>query len=298
MVKWPFFLGDALLLGVAATIVALRGGALNEWQAAACAAAVGLGAWLAVWPFVLEYRATLTLLETDSLAGTLEQISQVEGVARQIQNATGQWQTVHEHAVSIAGTAKKLADNMAGEAKAFAEFMQKAADSERSHLRLEVEKLKRNEGEWLQVVARTLDNTFALHQAALRSGQPRLIDQLSAFLNISRDFARRVGVVLIVPSAEDRYDARLHDLEPGGGEVPAEAVVDRVVAPGLSFQGQLLRKPVVALREKRTESLDTEVIARPRTDHLMPGAAPGTAEPGEGGSTAADSATADLENPA
>ena len=45
--------------------------------------------------------------------------------------------------------ARHVADKMAAEAKAFAEFLQKANDTEKSHLRLEVEKFRRGESQWL-----------------------------------------------------------------------------------------------------------------------------------------------------
>ena len=55
-------------------------------------------------------------------------------------------------------------------------------DAEKGALRLEVEKLRRTEGEWVQVVVRVLGRILLLHNAAARSGQPELaaqIDELS-----------------------------------------------------------------------------------------------------------------------
>ena len=63
---------------------------------------------------------------------------------------------------------------MTGEVRQFTEFMQKMNDSEKAALRLEVEKLRRGEGEWLQVLVRILDHVFALHAAAVRSGEPKV----------------------------------------------------------------------------------------------------------------------------
>ena len=62
---------------------------------------------------------------------------------------------------------------MAAEAKAFTEFMQKANDSEKAMLRLETDKLKRAESEWVHVLVRMLDHVYALHIGAMRSGQPK-----------------------------------------------------------------------------------------------------------------------------
>jgi len=63
------------------------------------------------------------------------------------------------------------------------------------HLELETAKLRRAEGDWLQVTVRILDHVFALYVAAARSGQPRLAEQIAAFQNACRDAARRVGLV-------------------------------------------------------------------------------------------------------
>ena len=47
---------------------------------------------------------------------------------------------------------------MTGEVQALTEFMKRANDSERATLRLEVEKLRRWESEWLQVAVQMLDH--------------------------------------------------------------------------------------------------------------------------------------------
>src|SRR3954447_18777297 len=65
--KWPFLVGDLLIIACAACI-ALYGGSLGQWQFAAMVGAVAFGAWLAVWPFVLEFRAATKLLETSALS--------------------------------------------------------------------------------------------------------------------------------------------------------------------------------------------------------------------------------------
>ena len=88
---------------------------------------------------------------------------------------------------------------MATEVHTFTEFQQKMNDGEKTALRLEVEKLRRAEGEWLQVLARILDHIFALHNAA-QSGKPEVTEQIAQFQNACRDVARRVGLVQLSPS--------------------------------------------------------------------------------------------------
>ena len=127
--------------------------------------------------------------------------------------------------------------------------MKRANDSERANLRLEVEKLRRGESEWLQVTVRMLDHVYALHQGACRSGQPRLIEQVGQFQNACRDAARRVGLTPFAANEAEPFDAQRHQLLEEGAKAPADAVVGETVATGYTFQGQLIRLALVRLRD-------------------------------------------------
>ena len=127
---------------------------------------------------------------------------------------------------------------MTTEIREFNEFQVKLNDTEKGALRLEVEKLRRAEGEWLQVVARILDHIFALHNAAARSGQPELAEQIGQFQNACRDAARRVGLAPFNAAPDEKFDAQKHRAH-GVENPPAEAVVAETLAPGMTFQGRL-----------------------------------------------------------
>src|SRR5213082_2338988 len=197
--KWPFFLGDILLVTLAYLILgaAYAHGKwpMNTWQNLWCVLSLSLGCVLGVLPFLLEYRAAMKLTEADRLTNAVLQIENLEIIGRQITNATANWQTAHEHSIQAVETAREIAEGITAEARAFSEFLQKANDTEKNHLRLEVDKLRRAENEWLQVLVRLLDHVFALYQAALRSGQGNLTEQLGLFQDSCRDVARRVGLV-------------------------------------------------------------------------------------------------------
>ena len=137
---------------------------------------------------------------------------------------------------------------MAEEIREFNEFQVKLNDTEKGALRLEVEKLRRAEGEWLQVVVRILDHIFALHNAAARSGQPELAEQIGQFQNACRDAARRVGLTPFQAAPEEKFDAQKHRAH-GVENPPADAVVAETLAPGLTFQGRLIRPALVRLRD-------------------------------------------------
>ncbi len=226
---------------------------MGPWQLAFVIVCVAGGAWLAVLPFLLEYRVTAKLAEAQALTTVVAQVQKVESVAANIARATGQWQTVQEESAKTATAAKAIAERMGKELEAFTEFIQKANDGERATLRLEVDKLRRAEGDWLQVIVRMLDHVYALHNGAVRSGQPNLIENLSNFQNACRDAARRVGLTPFQPQPEERFDPQRHTLANGDAQPPPDAVVRETIATGYTFQGRLVRPAVVLVSEKPGE---------------------------------------------
>jgi molecular chaperone GrpE (heat shock protein) len=269
--KWPFFLADAVMLAAACFITVAAKRPLGQWEAAAVLVC-GLGGGLfGIRPFLLEYRAAFQAAETAGLVSVAGQLKNLELLAAQIAVATAQWQAVQELSGKTVEAAKDIAGKIGAEAAAFSEFLQKANESEKANLRLEVEKLRRAESDWLQVVVRVLDHTYALHQAAVRSGQAGLIEQLGQFQNACRDAARRIGLVPVAPTAGEPFKDKLHQL-PGGQESPPEgALVRETIATGYTFQGQLVRPPLVALQtpappaEPAAEAESGAVESRPET---------------------------------
>lgn len=259
LAKWPFFLGSVLLLAVAGYIVQQNPHALNLTQLSLLISAVAVGALLVVAPFVLEYRAALKFAEADQLADAVAQIENLQTLAKQISGATAQWQDVQSAAGKTATSAKEISEQMAGEVANFTEFMKKANDTEKSALRLEVDKARRAEGEWLQIVVRILDHIFALHQAAARSGQPELIAQLNHFQNACRDVARRIGLLPLAVEANQPFDGERHKLL-DSETAPAGALIGEVLAAGYTYQGQPLRPALVKLQaaEEEPAAVSTE----------------------------------------
>jgi molecular chaperone GrpE (heat shock protein) len=245
--KWPFLAGDFVLLVLAWWIVSKSPNPFAFWPLLFLVGCVAGGAWIAVVPFLAEFRAALRLSEADGLASVVEKINQLEAVADQVGRATGQWQEVQDKAGQTVIAAREIAERMTAEARAFAEFMKKASDSEKAHLRLEAEKLHRAESEWVQVLVLILDHVHALHLAGLRSGKAGLIQQLAQFQRVCRESARRVGLVPIEVAAGDTFDDQLHMLEESQGPPSPESCVAETLAPGYTFQGQFLRKSLVRL---------------------------------------------------
>ena len=249
MPKWPFILGDALMVGMAAFIAWQCHFTLGHWEMAFVVLCVLAGAVLAIVPFLLEYDAVNKVAQANALTTVTAQLQNLETIAAQINGATGRWQDAQDAAEKTSQGAREIAERMTAEVKAFTEFMERASESERGTLRLEVEKLRRAEGDWLQVLIRVLDHVYALNVGAARTGQPTLIQHLGTFQNACRDAARRVGLTPYVAGEAEPFDPKRHESVEEGAKPEAGAVVSETVATGYTYQGRLVRPALVRVRQ-------------------------------------------------
>ena len=248
--KWPFFVAEFLLLGMAVFICWRNHGVLNPASLSLALLSLTVGVVLWVMPFLLEYRSISRLAEAALLGEVTERLRGLENLTAQINGATGQWQQAQEQADRTAAGAREITERMATEARAFTEFIQRAKDQEKATLRLEVEKLRRAEADWLQVLVRMMDHVFALHQGALLSGQPRVAEQVGHFQNACRDAVRRVGLTPIVANRAEPYDGQRHQLAEGEARQATDhARIAETIVAGYTFQGKLLRPAVVRLEK-------------------------------------------------
>jgi molecular chaperone GrpE (heat shock protein) len=261
--KWPFLLANAVLIAAAAAVIWTAAHPISAIEICAVIGCVALGALLGCLPFILDYRATDKVIEVNAVSTVAEQLHDLKKYSAQIAAAADQWAHVQEvtkgNTDKTVAAAKEIAERMTEEIRDFNEFQQKLNDTEKGALRLEVEKLRRAEGDWLQVVARILDHIFALHSAAARSGNLDLAEQIGNFQNACRDAARRVGLAQFNAVPEEKFDAQKHRAH-GVENPPAEALVAETIAPGLSFQGRLVRPALVRLQEANAP------VAEPATD--------------------------------
>jgi molecular chaperone GrpE (heat shock protein) len=247
--KWPFLLGNGLLLAFAYLIVWKSPHPISQWEIMACFATATLGAVLGVFPFVLDYRAMGKAIQANALGAVSEKIQDLEKLAAQISAATDQWDVIQGQAEKTAAGARQITEKMGTEVREFSEFMQKINDSEKAALRLEVEKLHRGEAEWLQMLVHVFDHIFALHAAAANSGQPKLAGQITQFQNACRGTVRRIGLTPFAAEPGEPFDAARHQVAESKEKPPAGAVVAETIGSGYTFQGRLLRPAIVRLRQ-------------------------------------------------
>ncbi|MGH8022735.1 MAG: nucleotide exchange factor GrpE [Limisphaerales bacterium] len=253
--KWPFFAAQLLLI-VGGYIFAVQAPhAIRHWEIFIVCVAAGAG--IGIVPFILDYRAMGKVIEINALGAVAEKIQNLEQFCAQISAATGRWAAVQEfvgeNAEKTATAARQIAEKMSVEARDFSEFMKKMNDSEKSALRLEVEKLRRGESEWLQMLVRILDHTFALHTAALRSNQPKVIEQIAQFQNACQGAVRRMGLNSFVAQPNEPFDPARHQLLDIKQKPADGSVVSETLATGYTFQGKLLRPALVRIREAAPE---------------------------------------------
>jgi molecular chaperone GrpE (heat shock protein) len=282
--RLPFWFADATLLLTAGFLVMSAGRALGLWEMLAIVGCVALGAWLAVLPVLKEYDVAVRLAETDHLASTMAKLKDLDALADRIATATGQWQAVQDRATQTAELSRGMVDRLTREAESLASVVSRTSDGEKQTMKLEVDKLRRSEGDWLQSVGRVMDHVFALHVAALKSGQPAVIEQIERFHAACREALRRVGFVPIVASPDETFDPRKHQVAEGP-RPPEGTKIDETVAAGYLFQGQLLR-PIIVKVMASSAGAEPKAL-EPGIDSGRVEGASGTAgEPAEPGANA------------
>jgi len=264
---WPFALVDVFFLAMAGVVYELSSRPLLMWQALLLVGCGAVAAWSFLYPFLRRDSAAQSMARVKAMSECVTQINQVERLAAQIAAATSQWQSVQEYATKVADVSKDLSKTMVAETKSFEEFLRKSNDAEKAHLRLEVDKFRRSEVEWLQVVTTMLDHVYALYSAAVRSKMQNLIAQIGQFQNVCRDAARRVGLVPVLAEPGEAFDEKLHDLADPKDKPAPGAVVEMTFVTGYRFQGQLVRKAIVGLRHtSESESEPTPAVAPSQTE--------------------------------
>jgi molecular chaperone GrpE (heat shock protein) len=245
-------MNDALLMFFAYYFALHATSPVHHWEIAA--GCVALGAVLGVVPFYFDYRAMGKALEINALGEVVEKIQNLQKISEQINSATNHWAVIQGTVSAEAGKSiaavKQITDKMTGEARQFSEFMLKVNDNEKATLRLEVEKLRRTEAEWLQTLVRVLDHVFALHTGAVRTGNQRFIEPITNFQNACRETVRRLGLTPFIAGSDEPFDVERHQVVGKPGKIPNGAVVAETIGTGYTFQGKLLRHAVVRLREE------------------------------------------------
>ncbi len=288
--KWPFYAADLLLSAIIVFVLYQLGtfeGTTEMWIVIGCLVMAAVAAWISIIPWLKEHNAQLHLNESSNLKSAVEQIKGLEKVADLIRQSNAQWQGIQDTSARTVASAKEITERMKLEADEFMKFLSSAHDQEKAGLRLEVEKLRRMEGDGIKVVVQILDHVYALFRAAERSGQRNLIAQLTHFQGACRDVARRIGLSAFLPERGENFDGRAHQLTDPKATAPEGARVGEVLAPGFTYQGGLLRRSLVVLEGMVPPHGTAEVKSVPEPEMQSTQPEPETA-PSEPGGLATD----------
>ena len=255
MTKWPFFVADAVAFIGCFLIYNSGSGPLSAGEMIAFIVCGALGMVFLCYPFVQEYRTDARFAEAEQLAQVTDFMTRLEKVKNGVTVATAHLETAQDYAEKTIESSKEIAERMTDEAKAFAEFMAKANDTEKSHLQLEVDKLKQGEMESIKALMTTLDETFRISQAAARSGNAGVAEQLGKFQAVCRAAASRIGLIPFEADFGDPFNSEKHVLPDPKMEVPEGARIGGTLAPGYTYMRRPLRPAAVLLQGAYEEAV-------------------------------------------
>ena len=206
------------------------------------------------------------MAESEGLISTVAQIKNLEEVGASVEKATANWEIFQEQSVTTAESASLVVDQMNRDLQELRQVLQKSQEFEVSHLRLEAEKLRQAEGHWVQTTILILDHIFALHKAAVRSREERVIRQMDQFQGNILELIRRVGLTPVGINPDDNYDPDLHQIVEGTSEPSKGTPIADLIIPGYTYQGRSVRKPVVLLEGQKLPAAAAPVQVTPNAE--------------------------------
>lgn len=254
--KWPFYLGDGLLVGLAVMVAWRAEGALPTWQLAFCVLAVIAGALLLVAPFIAEYAIRQRIheqMEAESIESILHRINVAVREIMELRDGGRENTRQAERALSgieAAGLALETKiESLGTEAE-------EAENRWRAHLEKELER----------VVAGKVLPALAAGLAEVKKGMPEAAPKPESPVPHLRELETRLGQRLDrlepVAAAIHRSMAGLAGLEPAWkkaetqlGELQAgrELVLERLSRVEAALQKMARPEAVKATKPAKTD---------------------------------------------
>lgn len=242
---WPFLLIDGTLLVAAAALLNTAERPLPFSMGGLIAALVVVGGAIALFPFWRAYRNELKFAELEAVEETVRRIEDLTKVADRVERAETSWMQAKDSSETIAKNLNETTSLLYEESKAIREFAHQQNDQQKANLRLEVQKLKQWETEWVQAGTIALDHTAALHAAILQLDDAQATRKLNKFQNSIHEIMRRVGLVGFAPRAGAPFDPDANRVHNQSAPPPEGSRIRDVVAMGIRYQGRLVRPAIV-----------------------------------------------------
>ena len=151
--KWPFFLGDGILLVVACLIGLLAPSPLSATELSLIFGCVALGAVLAVLPALLDSAAAQREAEAALQLKLAEQNTKLQHAAETLASIAGQLKSAHEATARAVHTAENLPYRLQEKIAEFTTALQERDDEEKASMAKELEALRDAEGDRLTALA-------------------------------------------------------------------------------------------------------------------------------------------------
>lgn len=249
----PFLIVDFTLLATALLLVNASARPLSLGSAALVTICVGAGGLIALYPYAQGFRARQRLQEIDNVGDTLDRLDSLNTIVERVERVGAQWRNAQETNEAVSKQCNDAAALLFEESKTIREFAQKQNDQQKANLRLEIQKLRQGEAEWIQAATLMLDHTAALHGAISDSGDETAIRRLDKFQNSAHEIMRRVGLVGFAPRPGAPFDPDANKVADRADTPPDGSRIKAVVAMGIRYQGRVLRPALVQVHPPGTD---------------------------------------------
>ncbi|MCD8535252.1 MAG: nucleotide exchange factor GrpE [Verrucomicrobia bacterium] len=243
----PFIIADVTLLAIAFAVVLQAGKPIGLPEILLVTVCSVAGAMFMTYPFRKQFDLQVQEANAERLNLAVCRLQAVENLATRMESVTSQWNQIEKKAEESMDRTEDISRDMIQEAQSFREFLKNASSEEVQHLKLLVDKLKKAEKDWLQVIMAMMDHCTALKWAATKSGNPNLAQQISNFHFQLCEVVRQVGLTLHESHAGDNFDEELHQVGESNGQQLnlSNAVIRETKSVAMKFRGVIVRKALV-----------------------------------------------------
>jgi hypothetical protein len=147
--RWPFVLGDVLLLGIALGVVVLGGSPPGLVTLVVVAICVLLGVGLLVAPYLMEYEARVRFAEAATHDQLEIQARRLAQTVEQLSHAVSRSQSTEEQAGQALGTIEELTEKLTSQSDELASALARSTEREIADLKLQLERVARERDQQL-----------------------------------------------------------------------------------------------------------------------------------------------------
>ncbi len=155
--RWPFVLGDILLLVIAAITLFTAGASPGPVPLIVATVCIAGGVGLLLAPYLLEYEARVRLAEAAARDASDAQHRRMIQTAEQLAHAVARSQSTEEQAGQALGTLEELAERLTTQADELAQALNRSGEREQARLAGEVDQLARERDGRLGEIGARLD---------------------------------------------------------------------------------------------------------------------------------------------